>query len=314
MRCGAGALTSRNRCSRDRGDATEDDWSLAPLTLPRPSTARLRSAPDAASISPMATVDRQPTRSRGTGTSDPAVARLEQERIFRRTWQYAGHTGELAEPGSFVTTRAGRRAGRPRPRPRRRRSARSSTSAAIAATSSARAPARRETLQCPYHAWTYDLDGSLRTAPRADTEPGFDRDGLGLVPVAVDTWGPFVFVNPDPACGAARRAPRRPAAARRRGRRRRRRARLPPAGRGGVRRELEGLRRELPRVLPLRRRPSELLEGDRRRARRVHARGASDVLEPVRPAEERRRRGLRRRRRGRPRPVPPALPRHRRST
>jgi choline monooxygenase len=60
---------------------------------------------------------------------------------------------------------------------------------------------RRETLQCPYHAWTYDLDGSLRNAPRADTEPGFDREGLSLVPVAVGTWGPFVFVNPDPAGG-----------------------------------------------------------------------------------------------------------------
>ena len=64
---------------------------------------------------------------------------------------------------------------------------------------------RRETLQCRYHAWTYDLDGSLRTAPRGDTEPGFDREALGLVPVAVDTWGPFVFVNPDPAGGASPR-------------------------------------------------------------------------------------------------------------
>jgi choline monooxygenase len=55
---------------------------------------------------------------------------------------------------------------------------------------------RRETLQCPYHAWTYDLDGSLRTAPRSEREPGFSPEGLGLVPVAVDVWGPFVFVNP----------------------------------------------------------------------------------------------------------------------
>ena len=58
--------------------------------------------------------------------------------------------------------------------------------------------ARRETIQCPYHAWTYALDGSLRSAPRADREPGFDRESLGLVPVSVDTFGPFVFVNPDP--------------------------------------------------------------------------------------------------------------------
>jgi choline monooxygenase len=56
---------------------------------------------------------------------------------------------------------------------------------------------KRETLQCPYHAWTYDLDGSLRAAPRSDREPGFDKTELSLVPASVDCWGPFVFVNPD---------------------------------------------------------------------------------------------------------------------
>jgi choline monooxygenase len=54
---------------------------------------------------------------------------------------------------------------------------------------------KRETLQCPYHAWTYGLDGSLRAAPRSDEEPHFPKDELGLCSVAVDTWGPFVFVN-----------------------------------------------------------------------------------------------------------------------
>src|SRR5439155_790874 len=48
------------------------------------------------------------------------------------------------------------------------------------------------------HAWTYGLDGALQAAPRSDLEPGFDRDELGLAPGAVDTWGPFVFVNADP--------------------------------------------------------------------------------------------------------------------
>ena len=54
----------------------------------------------------------------------------------------------------------------------------------------------RETLQCPYHAWTYELDGSLRRAPRSEREPSFDPAAYSLLPVAVDTWGPFVFVNP----------------------------------------------------------------------------------------------------------------------
>jgi choline monooxygenase len=128
---------------------------------------------------------------------DPSVALLEQRAIFRRTWQYAGHTGGLGEPGSFAATRAGDvpvvlvrgRDGELRGFVnvcRHRGSVLCEGSG------------RRETLQCPYHAWTYDLDGSLRRAPRSEDEPGFDRGALGLVPVAVDTWGPFVFVNPDP--------------------------------------------------------------------------------------------------------------------
>jgi choline monooxygenase len=56
---------------------------------------------------------------------------------------------------------------------------------------------RRATLQCSYHAWTYGLDGMLKAAPRADREPEFDSSGLSLLPVSVETWGPFVFVHPD---------------------------------------------------------------------------------------------------------------------
>jgi phenylpropionate dioxygenase-like ring-hydroxylating dioxygenase large terminal subunit len=55
---------------------------------------------------------------------------------------------------------------------------------------------RCTTLQCHYHAWTYGLDGALRAAPRAGDE--LDWSCLGLLPAAVDTWGPFVFVNADP--------------------------------------------------------------------------------------------------------------------
>ncbi|MCY7302614.1 MAG: aromatic ring-hydroxylating dioxygenase subunit alpha [Thermoleophilia bacterium] len=131
---------------------------------------------------------------------DPAVARLEQERIFRRTWQYAAHSGELTEPGSFVSTRAGNV-------PVVIVRGRDNELRAFVNVCRHRGyllcdgAGKRETLQCPYHAWTYDLDGSLRSAPRSESEPGFDRENLGLVPMLVDTWGPFVFVNPDTTAG-----------------------------------------------------------------------------------------------------------------
>ena len=132
--------------------------------------------------------------------SDPDVLQLERERIFRRAWQYVAHAGEVPEPGSFIATRAGHIP---------IVVVRDSVGSLRAFVNVCRhrgnllcdGAGRRETIQCPYHAWTYDLDGSLRTAPRADREPDFDREGLGLVPVQLGTWGPFVFVNPDLEAG-----------------------------------------------------------------------------------------------------------------
>ena len=48
---------------------------------------------------------------------------------------------------------------------------------------------------CPYHAWTYDMDGRLVATPRQMDIPGFDRAGFSLYEVAVDCWDGFVFVN-----------------------------------------------------------------------------------------------------------------------
>jgi len=138
-----------------------------------------------------------PTTLPASWYTDPAILRLEQERIFRRSWQYVARADQVAEPRSYVAARAGdvpvvvlrddegklrgfvnvcRHRGHE----------------VVSGAGS------RAVLQCPYHAWTYGLDGLLRTAPRADREPGFSTDGLGLLPVAVDTWGPWVFANPDP--------------------------------------------------------------------------------------------------------------------
>ena len=50
-------------------------------------------------------------------------------------------------------------------------------------------------IQCPYHAWTYGLDGRLIGAPHMDEVPGFDRQDYSLRSPAVGVWEGFVFVN-----------------------------------------------------------------------------------------------------------------------
>jgi choline monooxygenase len=125
--------------------------------------------------------------------TDPEILRRERERIFRPAWHYVGHTGQLAGPG-FVATEVART---PVVLTRDRDGVLRGfvnvcrhRGFVLAAGEGA-----RETLQCPYHAWTYGLDGRLRKAPRSEEEPDFPQDELGLVPVAVDTWGPFLFAN-----------------------------------------------------------------------------------------------------------------------
>ena len=53
-------------------------------------------------------------------------------------------------------------------------------------------------MQCGYHAWTYDLAGGLRRAPRSAAEPDFRLEDFPLLPIRTEALGPFVFVNLDP--------------------------------------------------------------------------------------------------------------------
>jgi choline monooxygenase len=126
--------------------------------------------------------------------TDPAMLERERSAIFRRTWQYAGALDDVTAEGSFAavdvlgipivltrdtdgTLRAFYNVCRHR------------------AGTVARGSGRRRTLQCAYHAWTYGLDGCLRSTPEFDGVENFDPADHGLRPVRVETWGPFVFVN-----------------------------------------------------------------------------------------------------------------------
>jgi glycine betaine catabolism A len=126
---------------------------------------------------------------------DPEILRREQELIFRDSWQYVGHVGEAPEPGTFFAARSGRtpvvvtraRDGELRAflNVCRHRGAR------LCTTESGQV---KRALQCPYHAWTYGLDGSLVAAPNLTKMTGIDRTAYGLAPVQLREWLGYAWV------------------------------------------------------------------------------------------------------------------------
>lgn len=127
--------------------------------------------------------------------TDPAITASEIERIFRKSWNYIGPANELVNPGDYITGYAGEvpvvviR-----------------NEAGLAAFVNVCRHRRHEVMkgrgnskmmQCGYHAWTYDLAGCLKGAPRSAAEPNFKLDDYPLLPIRVEALGPFVFVNLD---------------------------------------------------------------------------------------------------------------------
>jgi choline monooxygenase len=129
---------------------------------------------------------------------DPAFLELERERIFGRTWQLVARADELARVGDFVPVTV-------LDEPIVITHAQDGELKAFYNVCRHRAGqvaltrGNRKSLQCRYHGWTYGLDGCLRAAPEMEATEGFSKDEFGLVPVRVDRWGPFVFVNLDPS-------------------------------------------------------------------------------------------------------------------
>ena len=149
---------------------------------------------------------RQPIeRARGlprAAYTSPEFFDLEQRELFPKTWVSVCFAEDIATPGDAIPVAA---AGVPIIVLR----AENGDVRAFhnvcrhRATIVLRQPAQALTqLQCPYHAWTYGLDGSLRATPYFDGTPdaasaALDRASLGLVPVRCGVWNHVVFVNLD---------------------------------------------------------------------------------------------------------------------
>jgi Rieske 2Fe-2S family protein len=127
----------------------------------------------------------------------PEVFSREQERFFVRGWTCVGREEVLAVPGDFlvadvageslIVTRDAGGALRAHFNVCRHRGTRLCTESAGRFGGS---------IQCPYHAWTYALDGTLLAARNMADVPGFERADYPLVAASVATYGGFVFVSP----------------------------------------------------------------------------------------------------------------------
>jgi phenylpropionate dioxygenase-like ring-hydroxylating dioxygenase large terminal subunit len=130
---------------------------------------------------------------------DGRVAELETRTVFSKTWQMIGRAEKVAKPGQFLTASI---AGEPIVVVRGQDDvlrAFYNVCRHHAAAVVTEPCGQASMLHCPYHGWNYGLDGSLKGMPEFDGVNNFERRDNGLVPVKVETWENFVFVNLDPA-------------------------------------------------------------------------------------------------------------------
>ncbi|HEU5185358.1 MAG TPA: aromatic ring-hydroxylating dioxygenase subunit alpha [Gemmatimonadaceae bacterium] len=131
------------------------------------------------------------------------VFRMEQDRIFARSWLCVGRSSELAEAGAYKLQAIGAdNVIILRDKGRHLRAFHNVCRHRGTRLCEAERGTLRETIQCPYHAWTYALDGRLIGAPHMQEVAGFDKADYPLVSVELREWEGFIFINlapsPDP--------------------------------------------------------------------------------------------------------------------
>ena len=127
--------------------------------------------------------------------TDTRVYKLEQETVFSRSWQLAARADQLIDPGQYVTCEIGNEpivtvCGNDR-QVRGFFNVCRHHAAAVMTDVAGSAPH----LRCPYHGWTYSLEGALKGAPDFSGVCEFDKSANGLLPVATATWENWVFVR-----------------------------------------------------------------------------------------------------------------------
>ncbi len=128
--------------------------------------------------------------------------RAERERLLFKTWHYAGGVDELKAAGDYITTRLLDQSvlvtrGRDGGMRGFYNVCQHRAHELLEGSGNARV------ITCPYHAWSYHDDGSLRTARGAERQPGFEPERFCLKPVRIEVFAEkFIFFNLDPAATA----------------------------------------------------------------------------------------------------------------
>ncbi|MBC9731107.1 aromatic ring-hydroxylating dioxygenase subunit alpha [Streptomyces sp. TRM68367] len=131
----------------------------------------------------------------GDHYTDPEIFRLEQEHIFESMWFCAARSSELAKPGAFRTVDVGRESVLlTRSRDNSVRAFFNVCRHRGAKLCTQESGEVKRAFQCPYHAWTYDLNGKLVAAPNLTKMPDIGRTEYGLASVAVREWLGYVWV------------------------------------------------------------------------------------------------------------------------
>lgn len=131
----------------------------------------------------------------------PEILDIERQKIFDKCWIYLGHESEVPRPGDYKRRKV---AGRPvffiRSRTDNKVNVFFNTCAHRGATICRHDEGNSKSMQCFYHAWTFDTDGNLIGVPDEESYGGFwDKSKMGLKPVTrVESYRGLIFVNLDP--------------------------------------------------------------------------------------------------------------------
>ena len=128
---------------------------------------------------------------------DESIYEQEKQKIFYCNWHYAGHLSQLNKPGDYLTATVADESifivrGQDQTLRGFYNVCRHRAHQLLEGSGNTR------NIVCPYHAWSYALDGELRHARISEKVPGFDKSEFCLQPVRVDTLCDLVFFNLDP--------------------------------------------------------------------------------------------------------------------